>query len=184
MHWHCAWQLLMLTSHFLRRTLDVDVFFDKHDMVAGGNKHFTLMKNAYECTHALVVLSPAYRKSEWCVMELNTFMSRRKKQDGLKLYIKMWNVDNVRSYAPRLNDVTRLGDDSCSRWPQNKFFNEMLSTELTKLIDYHGSERCEECSQWKKKERELEVVLCLSVSLIPFHLYIVVACESPAPAST
>jgi len=64
------------THWFLQNVLNIDAFLDDEDAIWSDGKMRALIEHAYRCTHALVILSPSFRQQRYCIMELNTFMSR------------------------------------------------------------------------------------------------------------
>lgn len=100
-------------SHwFLEKILKVKAFMDDAVMAPGEDKMLSLLKPAHQCTHAVVVLSPSFRKSEYCVKELNTFMERHDRRDGIRVIPALWRVDNVEGYAEDLDRIVWLRSNS------------------------------------------------------------------------
>lgn len=71
------------TRWFLKKYLKIKSFMDDEDMKISDAQMRSLLENAYRCTHAVVILSPSFRKSRWCVKELNTFVGRSKKRQDV-----------------------------------------------------------------------------------------------------
>jgi len=94
------------TYWFLTEILQVGAFLDEQTMPRGSSKIEALIGPAYTSTHALVVLSPLYRTREYCVLELNTFMGRLRKGDGLKVIPALWKMNNVEGYHKAVDDLT------------------------------------------------------------------------------
>ena len=96
-------------SHwFLETILKVDTFMDDAVMAPGQDKMLSLIKPAHRCTHAVVVLSPSFRKSKYCVKELNTFMERYDRRDGIRVIPALWRVEDVDGYAEDLDQINWL----------------------------------------------------------------------------
>lgn len=102
-------EIMRPTNWFLREVLQVQSFFDDVTMPPGGSKMLTLLAEAHTCTHALVLLSPLFRYSEYCVMELNTFMKRRRR-GNVRLIPALWQMDTIteEGYAIELNEISWL----------------------------------------------------------------------------
>ena len=98
------------TDWFLSKILRVDSFFDANPetgMIPSGDQAKTLLQNAHLCNFALVVLSPHFRESKYCVMELNTLMHRWDLRN-VTLLPALWEISNVDGYASDLNSIIWL----------------------------------------------------------------------------
>jgi hypothetical protein len=106
------------TNWFLREKMDVRTFFDESSMVPGHEKMLSLTQAAHSCSHALVLLTPDFRTSEYCVMELNTFMMRRDR-GTCKIIPALWNMGTIKGegYAPGLNDINWLKQEPRDDFP-------------------------------------------------------------------
>ena len=103
-------EIIRPTNWFLSEILKVRTFFDAETMPPGDEKTRSLIEPAHECTHAVVFVSPSFRESKYCVMELNTFVSRHRR-GGVSLIPCLWHINDVyglQGYAPVLKQVTWL----------------------------------------------------------------------------
>lgn len=130
------------THWFLKKIIGVKAFLDKKDVTIGTDKQEAISKVAYQCTHAIVFLSPAFRTREYCVKELNTFMARRGRGERLKIFPALWRMENLDGYSDEVKEIVWLNGDTSSSvryivdylWPQlAKLFKrdqEMLSDDF------------------------------------------------------
>lgn len=94
------------TFWFLHEVLGIDTFFDDESMTTGEEKMRSLVEPAHQCTLPVILLSPKFRESDYCVMELNTFMSRLASRESDYFILPfLWNLENVGGFAPALNDI-------------------------------------------------------------------------------
>ena len=68
------------------------------------------MQPAYQCTHALVIISPKYRTRQFCVQELNTFMKRRQMDPNFCVIPVLWRIDNVDGYHREVDELAWIVD--------------------------------------------------------------------------
>jgi hypothetical protein len=96
------------TYWFLKHYVKLDVFMDDEELPVGADRDLLLLQRAYECTHALILLTPSFRKSGPCVRELNTFMDRWDRRDGIMLIPALWRIDDVAGYCRPLDSIVWL----------------------------------------------------------------------------
>lgn len=101
---------------FLQEKLGLRVFLDDPSIPFSADKHEELLKAAHECTHAVVLLTPRFRESEYCVQELNTLLGRHL-QGNCKLLVVLWGIDDVDGYAPAINDLRYFRNTTSSTDP-------------------------------------------------------------------
>lgn len=118
-------------ASYLRAVHRVDVFFDKDSMPISDEKKHTLITNAHHCTHAVVILSPNFRKSHYCVKELNTFIGRWKNRSGISLFISLWNVDNIDEYES--SDLDAVIGHRPQGLDRVGYINDLF-TEISKVL--------------------------------------------------
>jgi hypothetical protein len=88
------------THWFLVNCLEIETFFDEHDMIWGDKIDQSLGELAYGCTDALVILSPNFRRKKYCVSELNTFVFRRDiNEDGIVVLPVLWKLEELSGYS-------------------------------------------------------------------------------------
>jgi WD40 repeat protein len=124
---------------FLEKVLKVKAFLDDGSVLAGTDTTEVLAANAYRCTHALVVFSPSYRTRRFCVKELNTFMKRRSKGDGIRIIPTLWGVSNLNDYH---SDVSNLAWVACTSTYIVDFLVQTLWPELLKVFEDERRENC------------------------------------------
>ena len=141
------------THWFVKSVLELEAFLDDED--AEGFVHSAIAKPAYQCTHAVIIITPSFRNRKYPVLELNTFMERTvDPNDPFEPTIIFWNIEDeaIREFAPVLNqyifkkssrDQTTVGDFLVSRlWPYltkrlRGLGNEMTRQQLEgKLAEY------------------------------------------------
>ena len=71
------------THWLLTKKLGAEAFLDDENATPGDGTVKVLIEPAYKCSHAVVIISPSFRKRRCCVQELNTFMARRRRGDGI-----------------------------------------------------------------------------------------------------
>jgi hypothetical protein len=98
------------TSWFLNSICDVKTFLDATDINPGREKTSEVMQPAYQCTHALVIISPKYRTRQFCVQELNTFMKCRHREPNFCVIPVLWRIDNVRGYHREMDELAWIVD--------------------------------------------------------------------------
>ena len=96
------------TYWFLTEVLKVRAFLDEQNALTGVHKVLALMEPAYTCTHALLILSPSFRTREFCVLELNTFMGRLRRQGKIRVLPALWLMDNLDGYDSKVDDLIRF----------------------------------------------------------------------------
>ena len=151
------------TRWFLKRVLQIDVFLDDEDIRCFQDITSQLAAHAYECTHALVILSPSFQSRKFCVKELNTFMSRLRQDDGIRILPVLWNVRNLDAYHPKVQNLAWIENTSgCSAadfmveklWPS--LLAELSSLTLTE--DQLASHLCQYIEAMRAK-RDIPGVL-------------------------
>jgi hypothetical protein len=118
-------EIVRPTNWFLSNKLHVKTFFDVSTMAAGDDKTRSLIEPAHQCTHALVLLSPHFRLSKYCIKELNTFMVR-KHRGNLRLIPALWlmtDTDVAIGYSPAVKEITWLKSGT---WDAPTFMIEKL----------------------------------------------------------
>lgn len=128
---------------FLKQVIGVNACFDDGpgELEIGGEVTEELTRRAYQCTHALVILSPRFRERRMCVKELNTFMRRLQSNDGIRVVLVMWEIDNLEGYHDQLGELVRF--------PQSKtnnpveFLVQTLWPELLRLFRQREMQRPE-----------------------------------------
>ena len=98
------------TDWFLSKILGINSFFDDNSetgMIPSGDQLKTLLENAHLCNFALVVLSPGFRESKYCVKELNTLLHRWDLHN-VTLLPALWEISDVDGYASDLNSIIWL----------------------------------------------------------------------------
>jgi hypothetical protein len=98
------------TSWFLNSICDVKTFLDATDINPGCDKTSEVMQPAYQCSHALVIVSPKYRTRQFCVQELNTFMKRRQREPNFRVIPVLWRIDNIDGYHREVDELTWIAD--------------------------------------------------------------------------
>jgi GTPase SAR1 family protein len=98
------------TSWFLNSICDVKTFLDATDINPGHDKTSEVMQPAYQCTHALVIISPKYCTRRFCVQELNTFMKRRQREPNFRVIPVLWRIDNVDGYHREVDELAWIAD--------------------------------------------------------------------------
>lgn len=122
------------TRWFLEHRLGVHAYLDEADSHStSADVLHNVMKPAYQCTHAAVILSPSYRKRKYCVGELNIFMERKKVDEDLHIIPFLWQIQDTSGYAPRLKSLVWKGQGLVEK---AEFLVE-LWTVLTRSIG-HG----------------------------------------------
>jgi len=137
------------TYWFLTKILGVRAFLDDLSLLPGDKVTEALMPRAYECSHALVILSPKFRERKFCVRELNTFMARRRVNDGIRVLPALWLIENVDGYHSDVDDIIWIGNrgiKSCVKylveilWPALivEFAGPTMTRQQLKdhLVDY------------------------------------------------
>ena len=72
------------------------------DEDAQGDVASAIAKPAYQCTHAIIIITPSFRSREYPVRELNTFMERTvDPNDPFESTVILWNVDERRDQGVR-----------------------------------------------------------------------------------
>lgn len=115
--WGIKEELARPTYWFLTEKLGLKVFLDDEFSKDGSSRDKWgselidfLAKPAYWCTHALVLLTPGFRKRKACCKELNTFMhrhrnQREKKEPNIRVLVALWKMEDTTGYS---GDVGRL----------------------------------------------------------------------------
>lgn len=114
---------------FLKHVLGVEAFLDDLDAIGGNTVMEALMPPAYECTHALVILSPTFRQRPCCVRELNTFMARWRRKDGICVIPALWLMDSLDGYHSDVDRLIRIGNGGA-----RDCVNYMLKTLWPKIV--------------------------------------------------
>ena len=154
------------THWFLTSILEVEAFLDEYDTEAGSPVVEALVRPANTCTHALVILSPSFRKREFCVRELNTFMARLRSKDGISIIPALWLTENVEGYHRDVDKLIWVGDKETrdpatymvhTLWPVlvRQLGGTEIGTELLekRLVQYVQSQRGLTCSIPSSLER-------------------------------
>lgn len=174
------------TFWFLTNVLKVSAFVDNRSIAAGKVVIEELAEAAQKCTHALIILSPNFRKRKYCVMELNTFMRRHQDEDGICVVPALWKrfdlddfPDDVRGLAWIQHDPLDEADYiTQTLWPnlarrlgcnqkigQDPYLNEEY---LLSYIDCHRSVPAPLVAFAKRHYRfRLPVVQRLLIPIIP-----------------
>jgi WD40 repeat protein len=98
-------ELIARTVHFfLKKVVKVKAFLDD-GIPTATNTTEVLAAAAYRCTHALVVFSPSYRTSRFCVKELNTFMKRFNQRDGISIIPVLCGVSDLNDYHSDVSNI-------------------------------------------------------------------------------
>lgn len=100
------------TYWFVKNVLKLRAFVGEVDTTAGADVDAALFYPAYECTHALVILSPKFREHRYCVKELNTFMERRSKNGGCVVLPALYLLTNLEGYVDELSSIIWLSNGS------------------------------------------------------------------------
>lgn len=150
------------TYWFLQNVLRVEAFLDERDSAMGKDKHEVMLKNAFHCTHAVVILSPTFREREFCVKELNTFMYRMfQLQHDITIIPCLWGgvkkEELQTSYAKKVADLIRLEQDEDDN-DEADFLIYHLWPKLIKIFPQHAPQttgELEDCllTFWKTVEQ-------------------------------
>ena len=70
----------------------------------GRETTLAVMQPAHRCTHAVVILSPNFRKRRYPVMELNTFSDRAAAQPDFRLIPFLWNITDASEYSSSIDN--------------------------------------------------------------------------------
>jgi hypothetical protein len=105
------------TSWFLSTVCGVDSFLDALDINPGYDKTREVMQPAYECTHALVILSPKYRTRPYCIQELNTFMKRNQQEEDFRILPVLWKLENVDGYHKDVDQLAWISNAEYKDYP-------------------------------------------------------------------
>lgn len=108
-------ELALPTKYFLEQVLGVEkAFLDQQDSILGERITKAIVKPAYKCTHALVLISPRFREQKWCVRELNTFLERKRRED-IEVLLVLWKVENLDGFHPDTDKLVWLrAETHCS----------------------------------------------------------------------
>lgn len=139
------------THWFLQNYLGVEVFMDDAMMEVGGDQRLLLLRPAFECGHALVILSPSFRRSKSCVMELNSFMERWERRDGIKIIPALWKIHNVEGYCPELDNIVWLRN----RAQANEAADYMITTLWSAILSAIPA-------QFRRKYTSFQLECCLA----------------------
>lgn len=104
--------LVRPTRWFLEQELKVTAFLDEQNLAGGQSIPDVLANEASNCSHAIVFISPNYRKRRFCVLELNTFMERKRNQDGIQILPVLWDVDTMAGYHSELHKTVWISNSS------------------------------------------------------------------------
>jgi len=145
------------TYWFLKRILGVEAFLDDSDAIRGNTVMEALVPPSYECTHALVIVSPTFRQRSCCVRELNTFMARWRRRDGIRVIPALWLLNNLDGYHPDVDDLIRIGNGGTrycvsylvkNLWPElvrmlgrPAIATELLEEYLVEYVKFHTGTR-------------------------------------------
>ena len=122
------------TWWFVSKKLGLDAFIDERDIECGDDIPEELLRNAYECTHAICFLSPNYRTRKTCVRELNTFMKRKNvEKDGLEVIPVLWKIEDTKGYCRDLGKIKYIRFDSAAGLVQ--FLTNVLWPQLEKRLN-------------------------------------------------
>ena len=92
------------TRWFLQDILRVQAFLDDGGSEPGRENMLAVMEPAYRCTHALVILSPNFRRRRFPVMELNTFIDRSTNEPAFKIIPALWSLSNAHGYNDSVDE--------------------------------------------------------------------------------
>ena len=135
------------TWFFLKIVLGIDTFLDENNDGQDDNVSQMLVRPANKCTHAIPIISPSYRSRTLCVKELNTFMTRKKENDGIQIHPIIWNCQGVDGYCEELKSCVWTQARSLDPptflteelWPRLlKIFNKPMRD--TETLENHLSE--------------------------------------------
>ena len=116
------------TFWFLKEILGVKVFLDEC-AAPGLTIEEALTKPAYQCTHALLILTPTFQQREYCVRELNTFMARHRRHDGIRVLPCLWGLRNLDGFHSDVHKLVWIRNES------TKYFcNYLVLTLWPKLV--------------------------------------------------
>ena len=99
------------TYWFLTEKLQIRTFLDLWDNDPGMTNEAMLFQAAHQCSYALVVLSPSFRRRPFCVKELNTFMKRwwednPRTSSAIRVIPILWNLTDTTGYCPALGELS------------------------------------------------------------------------------
>ena len=99
------------TYWFLTEKLQIRTFLDLWDNDPGMSNEAMLFQAAHQCSYALVVLSPSFRRRPFCVKELNTFMKRwwednPRTSSAIRVIPILWNLTDTTGYCPALGELS------------------------------------------------------------------------------
>jgi len=121
------------TYWFLTKVLRVKAFLDDLSLSPGEKVMEALLPHAYKCTSALVILSPTFREREFCVRELNTFMARWRRKDGIRVLPALWLMKNVDGYHPDVDGLIWIGNQGTKYCV--KYMLQILWPKLVREFD-------------------------------------------------
>lgn len=103
------------TNWFLQM-LGKRTFFDDGGLQGGSKwgdpKVAAVAKPCFECTHALVILSPRFREQKYCVMELNTFMYRLQDEESFRFLPALWLLQDAKDYHSKVDNRVRIRNNT------------------------------------------------------------------------
>ena len=133
------------TYWFLKNKLHINAFLDAEDCSPGEDKKRFVMSYAYRCTHALVIISPHFRSRPYCVMELNTFMTRYRKKDGLQIIPVLFGIDHLKEYHPAVRQLIWIR--SGQEMNEAEYMAEVVWPQLCKKFPVRNAKKidCTQC---------------------------------------
>jgi len=142
------------THWFLTEVLEVEAFVDDLNAIPGNPSVETLMPPAYKCTYALVILSRSFRERRFCVRELNTFVARLRRKDGIRVVPVLWQINSLKGYHPDVEELSYIASKETvdaadfmiyTLWPKvlRALDHPVISTEILQdhLFQYVDSHR-------------------------------------------
>lgn len=127
------------THWFSENILKVDACLDAITLERGKDKVVALVEHAYQCTHALVILSPSFQTRKFCVKELNTFMDRLRWHNEqtnvgeFHVIPALWLMDDPEGFHESVQNMIQLCHETRSE------INFMVQTVWPELCRRFGA---------------------------------------------